>query len=102
MGGHGHELPYKIPSPEIYKVEDVPQLKYVQEELAKRGLKDPWLRNYVWRYKKNPSRIPSWLRAISTGWKFGLSAFLVTIAVETYFGIDYSGHGHHGDGDDHH
>lgn len=47
MGGHGHgdhHEEYKVPKPEIYKVEDAPELLYVKEELAKRGLKDPWLR----------------------------------------------------------
>lgn len=53
MGGHGHEhghdhhhVPYVVPKPEYYanKVDKVPELVMVQEELAKRGLKDPWLR----------------------------------------------------------
>jgi len=106
MGGHGHQ-PYKIPNPDIYKVEDVPELKKVQENLAKKGLKDPWLRNHVWRYQLNAPH-SSFKRAVislTRGWKIGVPTFLITIAVEQYFGIDYSGHGHHGDdhhGDDHH
>lgn len=49
MGGHGHDHghhhePYKVPKPEIYKVGNIPELIMVQEELAKRGLKDPWIR----------------------------------------------------------
>lgn len=107
MGGHGHQ-PYKIPSPDVYKVEDVPELKRVQEELAKKGLKDPWLRNHVWRYKGSQGYSTGYKRALITatrGWRIGIPAFLITIAVEQYFGIDYSGHGHghgHGDGDGHH
>lgn len=51
MGGHGHghehghhHEPYKVPSPDIYKVENASELVYLREELAKRGLKDPWIR----------------------------------------------------------
>lgn len=103
MGGHehGHEPPYKIPSPDIYKVEDVPELKRVQEELAKKGLKDPWLRNYVWRYAKTKTRIPRGIIVTTRGWRIGVPAFLITIALENYFGIDYNhlGRSH---GDDHH
>lgn len=48
MGGHGHDdhhhEPYTVPKPEIYKIEDAEQLVYLQNELAKRGLKDPWAR----------------------------------------------------------
>jgi len=87
--GHGSKPPYEIPDPSIYKVENVPDLKKVQEELAKKGLKDPWLRNYVWRYQKRPYRA---LRTLTRGWKVGVPLFLITIAVEQYFGIDYSGH----------
>lgn len=96
--GHGHEPPYKIPNPEIYKVEDVPELKRVQEKLAQKGLKDPWLRNHVWRYQETKSRsgIPRVVTILLRGWKIGVPAFLLTIAVENYFGIDY--HGHHDDG----
>lgn len=44
--GHGHHEPYVVPKPEIYnnQVEKIKELKYLQNELAKRGLKDPWIR----------------------------------------------------------
>lgn len=51
MGGHGHgdhghhhHDPYTVPKANIYKIESAPQLVEVQQALAKRGLKDPWLR----------------------------------------------------------
>lgn len=49
MGGHGHDHhhhheEYKVPRADIYKVEDAKELVYVRDELAKRGLTDPWLR----------------------------------------------------------
>ena len=40
MGKGGIE----IPDWRIYKVEEVPTLKAVQDKLALKGLKDPWLR----------------------------------------------------------
>ncbi|XP_011879637.1 PREDICTED: NADH dehydrogenase [ubiquinone] 1 beta subcomplex subunit 3 isoform X2 [Vollenhovia emeryi] len=107
MGGHEHHKgpPYPIPSPDIYKVDDVPELKRVQEQLAKKGLRDPWLRNQVWRYtavrKPGESSFMRGFSVIIRGWRFAVPAFLITIAVEKYFGIDYSGHGHHHE-DDHH
>lgn len=47
MGGHGHHHdPYTVPKPEIYnnQVEKIRQLSKLQNDLAKRGLKDPWIR----------------------------------------------------------
>lgn len=45
MGGHEHHHePYKVPDYKIYKVENCPQLLGVQQALAQKGLKDPWLR----------------------------------------------------------
>lgn len=47
MGGHEHghhHEPYKVPNPNTYKVENAAELIYVRDELAKRGLKDPWIR----------------------------------------------------------
>lgn len=101
--GHGHEPPYKIPSPDIYKVEDVPDLKRYQEQLAKEGLKDPWLRNVVWRYQLPGTPVSRACTVLFRGSKIGIPAFLLTIAAEQYFGIDYHGHAdHHGDDHSHH
>lgn len=46
MGGGHHDHPPKIVIPDwrIYKVEDIPRLVRVQNILATKGLKDPWLR----------------------------------------------------------
>ncbi|XP_076350762.1 NADH dehydrogenase [ubiquinone] 1 beta subcomplex subunit 3 [Tachypleus tridentatus] len=99
---HGHSV--KIPDWRIYKVEDVPELMQVQKALAKYGLKDPWLRNEVWRY--NPAFGTKWQRLRLTffrGFKWGLAVCALTIVVEKALGIDYhhplghegEGHGHH-------
>lgn len=45
--GHGHHEPYVVPKPEVYnnvKIESIKELKSLQEQLAKHGLKDPWIR----------------------------------------------------------
>ena len=40
-----------IPDHKIYQVNGhTPELLKLQEKLAKKGLKDPWIRNEVWRY----------------------------------------------------
>ncbi|XP_050520433.1 NADH dehydrogenase [ubiquinone] 1 beta subcomplex subunit 3 [Daktulosphaira vitifoliae] len=50
MGGHNK---IEIPDYRIYKVENVPELMKVKAILATEDLKDPWLRNEVWRYPPN-------------------------------------------------
>ena len=41
MGGY---LDYKIPHYTKYKVSDVAELQWLENKLAAKGLKDPWLR----------------------------------------------------------
>ncbi|KAH8401012.1 hypothetical protein KR009_002425 [Drosophila setifemur] len=101
MGGHGHGEPYKVPHASAYKVEAVPQLVEVKEALARQGLKDPWLRNEVWRYEPkafgtHKSRLNTFL---FRGLGVGFCAFLVTIGVEYALGIG-KGQGGHGHGHD--
>lgn len=115
MGGHGdhhghghghHAPPYVVPDASIYKIENAPELMEVQAKLAEHGLKDPWLRNDVWRFeRKHWGTFRS--RALGfflRGWKVGVPLFIATIAIEKAFGIEYGhghGHGHeHGHGED--
>lgn len=50
MGGHGHghhHEPYTVPKPETWthnQVDKIYELNILKTELAKRGLKDPWIR----------------------------------------------------------
>ncbi|XP_017881847.1 NADH dehydrogenase [ubiquinone] 1 beta subcomplex subunit 3 [Ceratina calcarata] len=89
--GHGHEPPYTVPKPDIYKVEEVPELMKLREELAEKGLKDPWLRNEVWRYKAFPgTNVSRAVRGLTRGFLVGIPAFLITIGVEQAFGISYA------------
>ena len=48
LGGHPKIV---IPDYKTYTVgEHTPELLELQQKLAAKGLKDPWLRNEVWRY----------------------------------------------------
>ncbi|XP_044009127.1 NADH dehydrogenase [ubiquinone] 1 beta subcomplex subunit 3 [Aphidius gifuensis] len=101
MGGHGHghghhEPPYVVPKPEIYRVEDAPELMKLQADLAKIGLKDPWARNNAWRF--HPKYGTVWTRMAQHFWRgvpTGLALFGLTLAVENYLGIDYHPWLHH-------
>uniref|UniRef100_A0A0K8TNQ9 NADH dehydrogenase [ubiquinone] 1 beta subcomplex subunit 3 n=1 Tax=Tabanus bromius TaxID=304241 RepID=A0A0K8TNQ9_TABBR len=101
MGGHGH-APYKVPDPSIYKVENAPQLLQVQQALARQGLKDPWLRNEVWRYdpKHFGTHRSRLINFLFRGFPYGFAAFVLTIGAE--FALSRGkghghGHEHHGD-----
>ncbi|KAL1494221.1 hypothetical protein ABEB36_009849 [Hypothenemus hampei] len=108
MGGHGHghhEPPYTIPDYRIYKVSDAPKLVLIEKALAAKGLKDPWLRNEVWRF--DPKNVGTTSQKLKTtfgrGLKLGIVAFVLTVAgTEVYNRLYPSEHGHgHGDGGHH-
>ena len=53
MGGGHHHHSERLPIPDyrIYQVgEHTPELLKIERMLAAKGLKDPWMRNEVWRY----------------------------------------------------
>jgi len=93
--GHGHEPPYKIPDYRVYKVENVPQLMALRRTLAAHGLKDPWLRNEVWKYGTHSTR-DKIVNGVFRGWRYGLVAAIFTSALTFYFEAneDHHGHGH--------
>ncbi|XP_044264121.1 NADH dehydrogenase [ubiquinone] 1 beta subcomplex subunit 3 [Tribolium madens] len=101
MGGHGHghgHEPYTVPDYKIYKVEDVPELMSTKRALACQGLKDPWLRNEVWRY--NPKEFGTeksrFRLFFYRGFRTGFAAFLITIAGTAIYDKLYpSKHDHH-------
>lgn len=104
MGGHDHghhKPPYTIPDYRIYKVEDVPLLVTTQKALAAKGLKDPWLRNEVWRYDPKHWGTPSGRKiiALKRGFKYGFAAFVVTIVgtkiYDLTIGSDHDDHEKH-------
>lgn len=99
--GHGHHEPYKIPDYRIYKVEDVPELVKVQKALGAQGLRDPWLRNEVWRFNTKDfgtfnNRV---YLSVFRGFKVGFAAFvataLITYAYEKANPSEHHGGGHH-------
>ncbi|CAH1992320.1 unnamed protein product [Acanthoscelides obtectus] len=99
--GHGHEEPFQVPDYRIYKVEDVPELMATKRALQSLGLKDPWLRNEVWRYNPKEFGTESGrLRlAFFRGFKYGFAAFVVTVvgtAIYDKVFPDEHGHGHGG------
>lgn len=104
MGGdHGHHHKYEVPDYKIYKVEDCPKLLKVQQALAKKGLKDPWLRNEAWRFQ--PAFKTEGYRArlaFVRGIQWGFLAFLATIAVEKAWEKMFESGNGHGHGSGHH
>ncbi|XP_053618293.1 NADH dehydrogenase [ubiquinone] 1 beta subcomplex subunit 3 [Plodia interpunctella] len=99
MGGHCHEPAYKIPPYTQFKVKGIPELEELETALAKKGLKDPWIRNEAWRYG------PAWGTRLGRAGNFffrglpiGLALTIVTVGIEKALGGD---DGHHGEGDHH-
>ncbi|CAK1590812.1 unnamed protein product [Parnassius mnemosyne] len=101
MGGHGHEPPYKVPHYSQFQTKGIPQLEELEQALAKKGLRDPWIRNEAWRY--HPGFGTRGLRArklFFRGFPLGLALTVATVAItELAGGKDDHGHGH---GDEHH
>ncbi|KAM7153185.1 NADH dehydrogenase [ubiquinone] 1 beta subcomplex subunit 3 isoform 3-T3 [Macrochelys suwanniensis] len=95
--GHGHEHGHgkvKLPDYKQWKIEGTP-LEDVQERLARRGLRDPWLRNEAWRYMGGYAKPVTVLDVLTKGFKWGFLAFVVALGVEyTLFPPKKNG-GHH-------
>ena len=67
-----------VPPWKSQKVNGIEDLEMVQSHLKQLGLKDPWLRDEVWRYKTNDLRFRTFLwhpRYIALG--IGLAAAAV-------------------------
>ena len=82
--GHGKEhdpVKLDIPDYRIWKVEGT-QLEQVQKKLAKKGLKDPWARNEVWRFMGEFGTPQSVYGVIFRGFKWGAAAFVLSLMVE--------------------
>uniref|UniRef100_UPI00358DF461 NADH dehydrogenase [ubiquinone] 1 beta subcomplex subunit 3 n=1 Tax=Myxine glutinosa TaxID=7769 RepID=UPI00358DF461 len=79
--GHGAGTKVDMPDWRIWKVEGTP-LQTVQERLAQRGLRDPWLRNEAWRYSGAFAKPPTVFNVVFRGFGFGLVACAVAVGVE--------------------
>lgn len=86
---------FKIPDWRIYKVENAPELMETQRALASHGLRDPWIRNEVWRYDRTQfgTHAQRFRLVLFRGFKWGLAAAVATVAVEKAFFSD--DHHHH-------
>ncbi|KAJ6650196.1 NADH dehydrogenase [ubiquinone] 1 beta subcomplex subunit 3 [Pseudolycoriella hygida] len=107
MGGHGHgehHAKIKIPKADIYKVADSKELLEVEQALARRGLKDPWLRNEVWRYnvKEFGTTRGKLVKFLFRGLPLGAALTAATVAIEYALNKnDSHGHGHGAEGGHH-
>ncbi len=97
MGGGVKD--FKVPHWSTYKVgPHTPELHLVERMLASHGLKDPWLRNQVWRFDRNNPQIRSpkenfrWY--MTRGLKTGL-ALGVLHAAYTFYARSKDPHHHH-------
>lgn len=90
---------FKAPDWRKYKVDDIPALVNVRNALASQGLKDPWLRNEVWRH--NPalgkSALSNMGKMVFRGWKLGAVAALTLYFVNNTFFPEEHHDDHHGD-----
>ncbi|XP_022900050.1 NADH dehydrogenase [ubiquinone] 1 beta subcomplex subunit 3-like [Onthophagus taurus] len=87
MSDECEDVPYKIPSYKIYKVEDVPLLMKTQKALQAQGLCDPWLRNEVWRYteKEFLSEKSRFRKTFFSGLGIGIVLTILTVVGTTFY-----------------
>ena len=84
MGG---PVKVEVPDHKIYKVGPwVPELLDVQQRLAAKGLKDPWLRNEVWRFDRRDFESPRsrWIRAFKRGLVPGIGLAIISTFISNY------------------
>uniref|UniRef100_A0A914UWX6 NADH dehydrogenase [ubiquinone] 1 beta subcomplex subunit 3 n=1 Tax=Plectus sambesii TaxID=2011161 RepID=A0A914UWX6_9BILA len=87
MGGGHHHEPFKVPDYKVYNNwQAFPQLAAHQERLGRIGLKDPWIRNSVYLFDYRWASQGGWPRMVKNtlfrGWKTGVVAAIVVIALE--------------------
>lgn len=97
---------FKAPDWRQYKVEDVKDLKWVQDELAKKGLRNPWLRNDVWRFQGYPGLPMALFKACTRGFVIAAALMVVTVAADKTIGLKRDMHlppnSKYGEPHDHH
>uniref|UniRef100_A0A8D0G8Q6 NADH dehydrogenase [ubiquinone] 1 beta subcomplex subunit 3 n=1 Tax=Sphenodon punctatus TaxID=8508 RepID=A0A8D0G8Q6_SPHPU len=90
---HGHDK-IELPDPKQWKIENTP-LQPIQERLARRGLKSPWLRNDAWRYVGGFAKPATFTDVLLRGFKWGFVAFVVALGVEYALFPPKKNGGHH-------
>jgi len=83
----------RIPDPAKYDITVSPDLMYTRDRLAARGLKDPWIRNEIWRFDPKYwgtrwERILFPLRPV----KYAVCVFLITLGIEKMFSHPHEHH----------
>ncbi|KAI1711960.1 NADH-ubiquinone oxidoreductase b12 subunit family domain-containing protein [Ditylenchus destructor] len=97
MGGGHHGEPYEIPKYTVYNNwQECPHLVEHQNRLARLGLKDPFVRNYVHLYKPGAGFVntwPQWLWKVSgSGFLPGIATAAAVIALEEGYSLYKKGH----------
>ncbi|CAG0892050.1 unnamed protein product [Darwinula stevensoni] len=97
--GHGHSPIPKVPDYKSFQVGDhTPELQNLQRMLAYKGLKDPWIRNYVWQYdnkKWGPLHLRLFRHTLFRGFKYGLALTAIVIAGEKLWAAAHPSDEHH-------
>ncbi|KAL8599391.1 hypothetical protein ACOMHN_031876 [Nucella lapillus] len=88
---------FEVPDWRNYKIDGISELEQTQRMLAARGLKDPWLRNEVWRFSKENygGQYRNAAVSLGRGLKWALAAMAVTILVDKFVAKKDPGHGDH-------
>jgi len=86
----GKRLPpgVRIPDYRKYKIENIKELMDIKRQLNALGLKNPWLRNEVWRFdwRLFGTRTDRWLIIFQYA-KYGLAAFILTETLAHLLGM---------------
>ena len=78
----------KIPDHKIYQIGPwAPELQDVERRLAAKGLKDPWIRNEVWRFDRRDFDSPNqrMKRAFTRGLVPGIALAILSTFISNYY-----------------
>merc|ERR1712058_52512 len=98
MGGGAQ--PHGIPDWRIYsqdKVAEVPELMKHKQRLAALGLKDPWIRNEIWKFMPTNEHVPWYAgpwKVMLRGFGKASAAMLLTIAIDKWASSGKPSKGH--------
>jgi len=98
----GGPLPYKIPHWSHYQVTDrTPELQKLQQRLASLGLKDPWIRNEVWRFDRGyqPTMMQNAKMLLGRGMGIGITLGIISAGISIYWEkqTSHASHAPHGE-----
>lgn len=82
----GGGVPPKLPDWRIYKWENVKYLVQTQKKLSQYGLKDPFIRNYVWQFHPQyGTKLMNNLRFCFDGCAIGFLLGVASLAFEKWY-----------------